>query len=155
METRNWYLWRWRHWNEWFVLSGNCDLHRSIYMPVLDFRQGGLRKLRPPCQKIGNETMISVTSNRSSKLRNGRAAKNGCISGPLRGWQARRSLRIHGNYLDKNGYDGNTELEFLWLRRSIHQYTSTIPYDANYVIVFYPGCKSQTLPCKGVVRGPL
>ena len=61
------------------------------------------------------------------------------------------------DYLDKNGYDENTKLEFLWLRRSIHQYTSTIPYDANYVIVFYPkqGTMHKLYLAKGWYENPL
>ena len=41
-------------------------------MPVLDFRQGGLRKLRPPCQKIGSadvRVMFGCTCGETDSLR--------------------------------------------------------------------------------------
>ena len=40
--------------------------------------------------------------------------------------------------IQQNGYDETQKLDFSDSGRSIHQYTSTILYDANYVIVFYP-----------------
>ena len=58
--------------------------------------------------------------------------------------QVRRSLRIHGNYLDKNGY-GKLKLDFSDSGKIHYKHTSIILYDANYVIVFYP---KQGVMCK-------
>ena len=53
-------------------------------------------------------------------------------------------MRIHGNYLDKNGY-GELKLDFSDSGKIHYKHTIIILYDANYVIVLYP---KQGVMCK-------